>query len=116
MTIQTQNGLTQDKFLAWLQDDITNEWVDGKAQAKISPKYFHSSQTDFLLMRLHSWSHRLLRLTATRGLSAAVIVGQNRGRVGIKGSVFYPDTSPEIKRGTALIINSIFEGLELTAS
>lgn len=68
MTVQTQNRLTLEEFLALPQDDITYEFVDGEAQPKMSPKYFHSSLTGYLFVLLHPWS-------------------QNRGRVAIEWSV-----------------------------
>ncbi|MEB3280955.1 MAG: Uma2 family endonuclease [Lyngbya sp.] len=175
MTVQTQNRLTLEEFLGLPQDDITYEFVDGEAQAKMSPKYFHSSLTGLLFILLQRWSQNrgrvaiewsvklrrqekdwvpvpdLLYISYDRlnadwidnvacpvppELAIEIISPeQSFGKMSEKAvdyikagvlrvwvidpqdksiTIFYPDAPPEIKRGTAPIVDSIFQGLELT--
>ncbi|OZH55847.1 hypothetical protein AFK68_01960 [Hydrocoleum sp. CS-953] len=52
----TETQLNLEQFLAFPEEDITYELIDGKIQPKISPKRFHSRLTGTLYLVLTNWS------------------------------------------------------------
>ena len=56
MEITTTQNLTFEEFLALPNNDVTYEFVDGKALPKMSPKRFHSRVTLALSLLLDKWN------------------------------------------------------------
>ncbi len=175
---QIKNQLTLQEFLELSpgDGDITYELIDGKAVAKMSPKFFHSKLTRALLYLIDEWCEgkgqvfpewavkltrqgkdwvptpEILYVSYKRlfpewiadnfcpVLSDLVIEiispGQTFGQLTAKArnyldgdvlrvwvvdskarsiTVFYPDAPPQTYMGDTMLIDSLFEGLELTA-
>ena len=176
--LQVKNKLTLQEFLELPpgEGDIIYEFIDGKAIAKMSPKFFHSKITRALLYLIDEWCEgkgqvfpewavkltrqgkdwvpipEILYVSYER-LSPEWIAddfcpvlpdlvieiispGQTFGQLTAKAkdyldagvlrvwvvdskarsiTVFYPDAPPQTYMGDTLLIDSLFEGLELTA-